>query len=67
MFELLFIIFFVISFAVFGFSLLSVAVVFGVSLLLMIIMGMLGVLLKMLPWLLVVGLVIYFVRKQRVI
>jgi phage shock protein G len=66
MFELLFLIVFVLSFAVFGLSLLSVMVVIGVSLAFMLLMGMVGLIVKMLPWLLVIALVVLWVRHQRV-
>lgn len=66
MFELLFLLVFVLSFAVFGLSLLSVVVVIGVSLAFMLLMGMVSFIVKMLPWLLVIALVVLWVRHQRV-
>lgn len=66
MFELLFLVMFIMTFAIFGISVLTVAVVIGVSIVFSLIMGMLGLVVKMLPWLIVIGLIIYWVRHQRV-
>jgi phage shock protein G len=66
MFELLFLVIFIMSFVVFGISLLSVAVVIGVSIVFSLLMGMLGLMIKMLPWLIVIGLIIVWARHQRV-
>ncbi|MHA2940376.1 envelope stress response protein PspG [Vibrio sp. RC27] len=66
MFEFLFLIFFIISFAIFGISFLSVTVAVIVGIAFMFIMGMLGLIVKMLPWLIVIGLIILLVRHKRV-
>jgi phage shock protein G len=57
---------FVFSFAIFGLSFLSVAVVIGISFVFMLFMGMLGLLIKLLPWIIVIGLVIYWFKHQHV-
>lgn len=66
MHELLLLILFVFSFAIFGLSFLSVAVVIGTSFVFMLFMGMLGLLIKLLPWIIVIGLVIYWFKHQHV-
>ncbi|MGX9419497.1 envelope stress response protein PspG [Vibrio sp. WJH972] len=66
MFEFLFLIFFIVTFAIFGISFLSVTVAVIVGIAFMFIMGMLGLIVKMLPWLIVIGLIILLVRHKRV-
>jgi phage shock protein G len=65
MHELLLLLIFVVSFTLFGVSFLTVAIVIGVSLLLMLFLGMVGILFKLLPWIIVLALVIYWLKRQR--
>ncbi len=65
MLEFLLLIIFAFSFALFGVSFLSVAVVVGISFAFMLIIGMLGLLIRMLPWLIIVGLIVFWLKRQR--
>jgi phage shock protein G len=63
MHELLFVIVFIGTLALMGITIASIFVAVGLSLALVVILGMLGAVFKLLPWLIVIALIVYFVKR----
>jgi phage shock protein G len=64
MHELLFFIVFIGTLALMGMTMVSIFIAIGLSLALLIILGMLGAIFKLLPWLIVIALIIYFAKRS---
>ncbi|EEX66987.1 envelope stress response protein PspG [Vibrio metoecus] len=64
MFELIFILVFAATLLVTGITLLSVFGAMALAFLIMALFGMLGIVLKLLPWLLIVLLVVWLMRDK---
>ncbi|WP_434357169.1 envelope stress response protein PspG [Parasalinivibrio latis] len=63
--ELLFLVGFALMLVVTGVSFLGVALALGVAFVLMLVAGMVGVMFKLLPWLLVIAVGIWLWRKDK--
>ncbi|SHO55139.1 envelope stress response protein PspG [Vibrio quintilis] len=64
MYELLMLLIFVGTLAVMGVTIVSVGVAIGLTVVMMLFFGVLGMLLKWLPVLIVIAIVYYFVKKR---
>ncbi|CAM3623272.1 phage shock protein G [Vibrio aerogenes CECT 7868] len=64
MYELLMLLVFVGTLAVMGVTIVSIGVAIGLSIVLMLFFGVLGMLFKWLPVLIVIAIVYYFVKKK---
>ncbi len=63
MFEIIFILIFVATLLVTGLTLMSVFAAIGLSLMVMLVMGMFGIALKLLPWILLIAFVVWIFRQ----
>lgn len=63
MFEIIFILVFIATLLVTGLTLMSVFAAIGVSLLVMLLLSMFGMAMKLLPWILVIAIVVWFFRQ----
>jgi phage shock protein G len=63
MHELLFVIVFIGTLALMGITIASIFMAIGLSLALVVILGMLGAVFKLLPWLIVIALIVYFAKR----
>ena len=62
MFELIFVLIFVATLLVTGITFMTVLVATGIALAVMLVLGMMGVVFKLLPWLIVIALGIWFFK-----
>ncbi|HAS6349639.1 envelope stress response protein PspG [Vibrio sp. IRLE0018] len=62
MLELIFILVFAATLLVTGITMMTVLVATGIALVVMVLLGMLGFVLKLLPWLIVIALAIWFFK-----
>ncbi|NIY94016.1 envelope stress response protein PspG [Vibrio diazotrophicus] len=63
MFEIIFILVFVATLLVTGLTLMSVFAAIGLSLLVMLVLGMFGMAIKLLPWILVIAVIVWIFRQ----
>ena len=63
MFELIFVLIFVATLLVTGITFMTVLAATGVALAVMLVLGMMGVVFKLLPWLIVIALGIWFFKN----
>lgn len=63
MFELIFILVFVSTLLVTGLTMMTVFAATGVALVVMMLLGMIGVVFKLIPWLIVIVLGVWFFKK----
>jgi len=63
MFEIIFILVFVATLLVTGLTVMSVFAAIGLSLLVMFVLGMFGMVLKLLPWILLIVFVVWIFRQ----
>ncbi len=63
MFEIIFILVFVATLLVTGLTLVSVFAAIGLSLLVMLVLGMFGMAIKLLPWILLIAFVVWVFRQ----
>ncbi len=63
MFEIIFILIFVATLLVTGLTLMSVFAAIGLSLMVMLVLGMFGIALKLLPWILLIAFVVWIFRQ----
>ncbi len=63
MFEIIFILIFVATLLVTGLTLMSVFAAIGLSLMVMFVLGMFGIALKLLPWILLIAFVVWIFRQ----
>ncbi len=63
MFEIIFILIFIATLLVTGLTLMSVFAAIGLSLLVMLVLGMFGVALKLLPWIILIAFVVWIFRQ----
>ncbi|MFV0449490.1 MAG: envelope stress response protein PspG [Vibrio sp.] len=63
MFEIIFILVFIATLLVTGLTLMSVFAAIGVSLFVLLLLGMFGMAMKLLPWILVIAIVVWFFRQ----
>ncbi len=63
MFEIIFILIFVVTLLVTGLTLMSVFAAIGLSLMVMLALGMFGIALKLLPWILLMAFVVWIFRQ----
>lgn len=63
MFEIIFILVFVATLLVTGLTVMSVFAAIGLSLLVMFVLGMFGMALKLLPWILLIAVVVWIFRQ----
>lgn len=64
MFELIFVLVFIATLLVTGVTMLTVFAATGFAIAVMVLMGMVGVVLKILPWLIVIAIGIWFFKKH---
>ncbi|MGF1910121.1 envelope stress response protein PspG [Vibrio kasasachensis] len=64
MFELIFILVFIATLLVTGITMLTVFAAAGFALVVMVLMGMVGVVFKILPWLIVIAIGIWFFKNH---
>lgn len=62
MFEIIFILVFVATLLVTGLTLMSVFAAIGLSLLVMLVLGMFGMAIKLLPWILAIAVIVWIFR-----
>ncbi|MEZ9287318.1 envelope stress response protein PspG [Vibrio lentus] len=63
MFELIFVLIFVATLLVTGITFMTVLAATGIALAVMLVLGMMGVVFKLLPWLIVIALGIWFFKN----
>ncbi len=63
MFEIIFILIFVATLLVTGLTLMSVFAAIGLSLLVMLVLGMFGMALKLLPWIILIAFIVWIFRQ----
>ncbi|CAM3203295.1 phage shock protein G [Vibrio diazotrophicus] len=63
MFEIIFILVFVATLLVTGLTLMSVFAAIGLSLLVMLVLGMFGMAIKLLPWILAIAVIVWIFRQ----
>ncbi|MEZ9340915.1 envelope stress response protein PspG [Vibrio splendidus] len=63
MFELIFVLIFVATLLVTGITFMTVLAATGIALVVMLVLGMMGVVFKLLPWLIVIALGIWFFKN----
>ena len=63
MFELIFVLIFVATLLVTGITFMTVLAATGVALLVMLVLGMIGVVFKLLPWLIVIAIGVWFFKN----
>ena len=63
MFEIIFILAFVATLLVTGLTLMSVFASIGLSLLVMLVLGMFGMAIKLLPWILAIAVIVWIFRQ----
>ncbi len=64
MFELIFVLVFIATLLVTGITMMTVFAATGIALLVMMLLGMIGVVLKLLPWLIVIAVGIWFFKNH---
>ncbi|MEZ9060102.1 envelope stress response protein PspG [Vibrio pelagius] len=63
MFELIFVLIFVATLLVTGITFMTVLAATGLALVVMVVLGMVGAVLKLLPWLIVIAIAIWFFKN----
>ncbi|WP_261882481.1 envelope stress response protein PspG [Vibrio pelagius] len=63
MFELIFVLIFVVTLLVTGITFMTVLAATGLALVVMVVLGMVGAVLKLLPWLIVIAIGIWFFKN----
>lgn len=64
MFELIFVLVFIATLLVTGITMMTVLAATGIALAVMMLLGMIGVVLKLLPWLIVIAVGIWFFKNH---